>query len=366
MVHIYSVSEHEKEFCQFLLKRLNTLISSENIHILEHDSFAVHISGRDKNNALILNGHLDTVPPGDEKMWSHNPFDIQIHQNIATGLGVSDMKSGLAVMMNLIEYYSKSTPDCDLWFAFVAGEETDGLGTRTFTKYFEKHYQSNYTHLNAIVLEPTNMEYIGIGHRGNAMYQIDIHGDTGHGSRPYEIKKHSIFDGVQIINYINQISDEWKKKYHDDLLGSPNITVTSINTGIGNSPNKFPALCTLGLDIRTTPKLHEELENEIKKIENIIQNSQVKPLGNFSQPAKCDSKQNILKALKKAKKYHFKPFPGATDLSFLAEAKIQGIVMGPGDPNTMHAPNERLQINNLEDCKSAIINLVTEFAKLAN
>ena len=46
--------------------------------------------------SLILNGHVDTVAPGDPARWaSGDPFDGRVEDGRLFGLGASDMKSGL-------------------------------------------------------------------------------------------------------------------------------------------------------------------------------------------------------------------------------------------------------------------------------
>ncbi len=50
-------------------------------------------SGR---GSLILNGHIDVVPPGDESRWSASPWSGAIRGGRLFGRGACDMKSGLA------------------------------------------------------------------------------------------------------------------------------------------------------------------------------------------------------------------------------------------------------------------------------
>jgi acetylornithine deacetylase len=49
------------------------------------------ISGR----SLILQGHIDVVPPGPREQWAHDPFAPEIHNGFMSGRGVSDMKAGV-------------------------------------------------------------------------------------------------------------------------------------------------------------------------------------------------------------------------------------------------------------------------------
>ena len=50
----------------------------------------------DETAALILNGHIDVVPPGEREQWDAGPFDARIHQDALHGRGSCDMKGGLA------------------------------------------------------------------------------------------------------------------------------------------------------------------------------------------------------------------------------------------------------------------------------
>ncbi|MDX1567790.1 MAG: M20/M25/M40 family metallo-hydrolase, partial [Longimicrobiales bacterium] len=45
--------------------------------------------------SLILNGHVDVVPPGDESLWTHDPFGAAISDGRIYGRGALDMKGPL-------------------------------------------------------------------------------------------------------------------------------------------------------------------------------------------------------------------------------------------------------------------------------
>ncbi|WP_252900661.1 M20/M25/M40 family metallo-hydrolase [Vulcanisaeta sp. JCM 14467] len=78
---------------------------------------------------LILNGHMDVVPPGDESRWAYSPFSGKVVEGRIYGRGATDMKGGLAVIMMvftelapIIEKRGSGT----LILSATADEETGG------------------------------------------------------------------------------------------------------------------------------------------------------------------------------------------------------------------------------------------------
>lgn len=68
---------------------------------------------------LVLNGHLDTIPPGEEAAWSVPPFELTERDGRLFGLGMGNMKGGLAALA--------------LAFAWLAGERERWPGRVSFT-----------------------------------------------------------------------------------------------------------------------------------------------------------------------------------------------------------------------------------------
>lgn len=47
---------------------------------------------------VVFNAHMDTMPPGDERLWSVPPFDLTRKNGRLYGLGMGNMKGALAAM----------------------------------------------------------------------------------------------------------------------------------------------------------------------------------------------------------------------------------------------------------------------------
>ena len=52
-------------------------------------------TGPVRGRSLILNGHIDVVPVGAERLWSHPPFAPHIEGDRLYGRGAADMKAGI-------------------------------------------------------------------------------------------------------------------------------------------------------------------------------------------------------------------------------------------------------------------------------
>src|SRR5215470_5006599 len=48
---------------------------------------------------LVLAGHSDVVPPGDEQRWRHGPFSGDIVDGVLFGRGAVDMKGAIACQL---------------------------------------------------------------------------------------------------------------------------------------------------------------------------------------------------------------------------------------------------------------------------
>ncbi|WP_371103446.1 M20/M25/M40 family metallo-hydrolase, partial [Streptomyces sp. PU_AKi4] len=79
---------------------------------------------------LILNGHVDVVPPGDPAAWDGDPFVPRVTGDLVHGRGACDMKAGLAAHLAALAAIRSAGIRLRGRVAahFVVGEEDGGLG----------------------------------------------------------------------------------------------------------------------------------------------------------------------------------------------------------------------------------------------
>ncbi|MCB1518430.1 MAG: ArgE/DapE family deacylase [Hyphomicrobiaceae bacterium] len=91
---------------------------------------ATHRPGSIQGKSLILQGHIDVVPPGPLDQWKHDPFEPQVSGKAMTGRGVNDMKTGVAQMVFAFDAIQAAgfEPAGIIHFETVSEEECTGNG----------------------------------------------------------------------------------------------------------------------------------------------------------------------------------------------------------------------------------------------
>lgn len=347
LIAIPSVTGKEKKIQKYIEKYIKAIGLSP---VWVGSNLVVCISGNDTHKAILFNAHVDTVSAGDEKNWKDGPLEGVMADGKVYGLGASDEKSTVATLLLLAEALVKKKPACDVWLTFVVNEEMDGSGSAEVVKWFVKNHKKSYVQVATILGEPTNLSKIEIGHKGNVFLKVTTYGDSGHGSKPYLITHHAVEEMFGIAIKLQQLENQWKKKYSDPILGSPTIgRFTSITAGVSTSPNKFPDSCVATFDIRTTPALHDSVLLKVKHaLGTTVDVDFVYP------PVGCgytDPKELIVTAMKKATHVPVGIFSmGSCDMPFFTAAGIPAVIFGPGEPQCCHKPDEYCQVSNIERC----------------
>ena len=127
---------------------------------------------------VLLAGHLDTVPPQDN-------MPGRIEDGWVVGLGASDMKGGLAVMVELACWVAseRSALSCDLAFLFFVREELPGEES-ALPRVFAEAPLVLAADL-VVMLEPTD-NAIHAGCLGNLNANLVFHGESAHSARPWQ------------------------------------------------------------------------------------------------------------------------------------------------------------------------------------
>jgi acetylornithine deacetylase/succinyl-diaminopimelate desuccinylase-like protein len=180
---------------------------------------------------LVLNTHLDTVPP-------HIPYERD--GDIVRGRGACDAKGPLAAFVDA--FCSASLGTGQLTLAVSPDEETSQFGGQ--------HLAESLSPDGVIVGEPTGLD-VCIAARGSFGGHVTVTGESGHASEPGGARNPISVIGA-VVDALERFDEEHGPETHA-VLGKPLLTPTRID-GDANGPlNQIPAECTVSFDRRSVP-----------------------------------------------------------------------------------------------------------------
>jgi succinyl-diaminopimelate desuccinylase len=197
---------------------------------------------------LLLAGHTDVVPPGDEAAWSADPFGGDIRDDILYGRGAVDMKGGLAAMIAATMRYlagGGGTGGGSIAFLITGDEEGPAVnGTPKLLKFAKERGQS-FDH--CLLAEPSSRGNVGdeikIGRRGSLSGTITVHGKQGHVAYPKQAEN-PIRKLLAILDALSKPLDFGTVHFERS-----NLEVTSIDVG-NETVNIIPAKAVARFNVR--------------------------------------------------------------------------------------------------------------------
>lgn len=274
---------------------------------------------------LLLNSHLDTVPPVEG--WSADPWTPRLEGDCVIGLGASDAKASVASMLEA--FLTAPLPASGtLLFAATCDEETGGEGMEKLV--------GGLSFDAAIVGEPNDFA-VAVSQKGLVKLRVAARGRAGHAARPH-LADNAITRSAKDALAIEGLAFDAE----DPFLGKPTAAVTLIRGGVKS--NIVPDRCELTVDARTIPAFDNEAM--IAAIRAAV-SSEVEVLSSRLKPVAGDPESGIAKAaLSAVSGKSATGFPSVSDLAHLRGKPA--IVFGPGTPAQSHRADESISIEALQ------------------
>ena len=177
---------------------------------------------------IVLAGHLDTIP-------AQGNLPGRIDGGAVHGLGASDMKSGVAVM---IELARAGVPGRYLFFTREEIPVSESPLPALFATGLLRDAEL------AVVLEPTDCE-LHAGCLGNLQARITFHGESAHSARPWTGVNaiHELVRGLQPLVGLEPVDVEL-----DGLVYREVVSAVRVEGGIAS--NVVPATASAELNMR--------------------------------------------------------------------------------------------------------------------
>jgi len=206
---------------------------------------------------LILNGHIDALPPGDG--WTHDPDGGDIVDGRLYGHGSTDMKGPVASLVAAMIAVKASGARLrgSVTLEAVVDEEGAQGGTRRLV-------QQGVVGDFAIVAEPT--EFLPVAaHKGDMYIEVITHGREAHASTP-EAGVNAIEPMAEVIVEVHRLGDRLRERKHP-LVGHPTLTVSTIEGGLITP--MVPGRCRITMDRRVLPD--EPADEPVRQVREAVE-----------------------------------------------------------------------------------------------
>ena len=289
---------------------------------------------------IVLAGHLDTVP-------ANGNFPGRRGDGVVHGLGASDMKGGVAVMMELAWALSRAavTTDFGAGFLFFPREEI-AVEHSPLPAFFETGALDEA--MLVIVLEPTDNE-IQLGCVGNVNARLRFEGRSAHTARPWL--------GVNAIDLalaeLTRVAG--LPPYDVEVGGLPFREVLSLTSiSGGRADNVVPDLVEATLNFRYAPhRSRDDAEQRLRELAG----EQLEVVSH--SPAASVAVDNpLVKRLREIGGFDVTPKQAWTPVAQFAELGLDAVNFGPGATRYAHAPDEQVEVAALQRCLDALRRLV--------
>ncbi len=312
------------------------------------------------DGGLVLSGHSDTVPY-DLNGWDMDPFTLTRKNNNYYGLGTADMKSFFPIILETLERLADIKFNQPITIVATADEESTMSGARLIQE--SNKVSGRY----CIIGEPTGLKPIHT-HKGIIIETIQIEGRSGHSSDP--TLGNSALEGMHdVISVLRLWRDELQAEYINQDFKIPVPTMNFGRIHGGDSPNRICANCELSLDLRMLPGMKlEDLSEQLRnKVKETLAASGLKVEFNAVfdgiPPMQTSKNSEIITLCEELTNHTSESVAFSTEGPFYNNMGIETVILGPGDIDLAHQPNEYLQIDRIEPMINILSKMLIHFCE---
>lgn len=204
-----------------------------------YGSIVGSVQGREDGPTLLLDGHIDTVPVGNEGDWAHPPFEGRVEEGRLYGRGASDMKASLAAMAvamaNFTEKHGRNFKGKICVAGVVQEECFEGVAARSI---------SAKTRPDVVIIGEASELNLKIGQRGRAEIKLEVFGKPAHSANP-QMGINAVYKMCGLIEAVRKLPPPQHKK-----LGPGILELTDIHSSPYPGMSVVPEYCVATFDRR--------------------------------------------------------------------------------------------------------------------
>jgi succinyl-diaminopimelate desuccinylase len=329
LTRIPSPIGEEAELCDHVEERLCACLGADAITRF-HDSLIVHAARHAGVPRIALVGHLDTVR-------TKHDGPPRVDGNRLYGAGAADMKSGLAIMIELVERLDLRALPCDLTLIFYEREEGPFEENR-LGPILDTHPGLHELDL-AICLEPSDNQ-MQLGAMGSVHATLTFEGRTAHSARPWQ-GENALYKAARFIQHLEQ------REPHDveiDGYVFREVMTPTVIRG-GGARNVVPGEVELNVNYRFAPgRTPEQAFSELRELAGEQCRIQATDLSPAGRP---HASNPYVKHLASCGVNGVRSKQAWTDVARFDSIGVAGVNLGPGTAAQAHQPNEYTELDRL-------------------
>jgi acetylornithine deacetylase len=224
----------------------------------------IHHPREEVGRSLILQAHVDVVPTGPEKFWTHRPFDPVIEGDWLYGRGGADMKAGHAANLFCLDALRRIglQPAATVYVQSVVEEESTGNGALM-------------THLrgykaDAVLIPEPEEEMLVRANTGVLWFQIEVRGVPMH-VREMGAGANAIDAAYRVITALRGLEEEINaekvgREHFENEAHPINLNIGKIEGG--DWASSVPCWCKIDCRIGLYPGV--SAESLARRIEDCV------------------------------------------------------------------------------------------------
>ena len=269
------------------------------------------------------------------------------------------MKGFFGLVMEAVRDYLKAPLQAPIIILATADEESSMSGARALAAAGKP--KARY----AVIGEPTGLVPIYM-HKGIMMERVRILGQSGHSSNP-ALGKNAMETAHSVISEIMQFRSELADQYNNPGFSVPTPTMNLGCIHGGDNPNRICGNCDLDFDVRLLPGMDSnELRNNLRKrLAPIAERDKVtlslEAISDSIDPFDGQSDSPLTRTCEELTGHQAEAVAFTTEAPFFSKMGMDTVVLGPGDIDQAHQPDEYLALDRIQPTIELVRSLIRRF-----
>jgi succinyl-diaminopimelate desuccinylase len=346
ITQVMSPIGEERALCDHVQERLARTLGAAKVTRFR-DSLIVRVCEKPGLPRIGLVGHLDTV-----RTVHDGP--VRIEGDKLYGPGAADMKSGLAVMIELAERLDLASLPADLTLVFYEREE--GPYAENVLGPILENFSFLHTLDLAICLEPSD-NALQLGCMGSMHATVRFRGRTAHSARPWQ-GENAVYKAAPFLQMLSE--REPKDVTLDGHLFREVMSATVAQT-TGRGKNVIPDEFDVNVNYRFAPP--RKPEEALAELVAFVGDRALVEATDLSPAGRPHANHPLVKWLAQCGVTHVLTKQAWTDVARFDAIGVPAVNFGPGSQNQAHQRNEYTELGLLDVGYAILAKFLTGMPK---